>query len=123
VRPGVLVVQAGPAGTPDQERLAKNRAILERATDARGRHFELIEMEPSPALSFGSYETSHSYVNHYVCNGAVIVPLCGRAADDEAALTTLRAAFPEREVVGVVCPTVTYGGGVHCVTQQVIPAL
>jgi agmatine deiminase len=123
-RPGVLVVQAGPAGTPDHERLAKNRAVLERATDARGRHFELIEMRPYPTLSFGSYETSHSYVNYYVCNGAVIVPLCGRAADDAAALATLRAAFPEREVVGVVCPTVTYGGGgVHCVTQQVIPAL
>jgi agmatine deiminase len=58
----------------------------------------------------------------YVCNCAVIVPLCGRAADDEAALTTLRAAFPQREVVGVACPAVTYGGGVHCVTQQVILA-
>ncbi len=124
VRPGVLVVQAGPAGTLDRARLAANRAVLESTTDARGRHFELIEMRPYPTLSFGSYETSHSYVNYYVCNGAVIVPLCGRAADDEAALTTLRAAFPEREVVGVMCPTVTYGGGgVHCVTQQVIPQL
>ena len=98
--------------------------MLERATDARGRHFELIEMRPYPTLAFGTYETSHSYVNFYVCNGAVIVPLCGRAVADEAALATLRGAFPEREVVGVDCPTVTYGGGgVHCVTQQVIPAL
>ena len=104
VRPGVLVVQAGPAGTPDRARLAANRAVLESSTDARGRHFELIEMTPYPTLSFGSYETSHSYINYYVCNGAVIVPLCGREADDEAALTTLRAAFVEREVVGVRVP-------------------
>jgi len=123
VRPGALVVQTGPAGTPDHERLVENRAVLEGTTDAHGRHFQLIEMRPYPTLQFGSYETRHSYVNFYLCNGAVIVPLCGSAADDEAALATLQGAFPEREVDGVMCPTVTYGGGgVHCVTQQVIAA-
>ena len=100
---------------------AADRKVLEAATDARGRRFELIEMESYPTLTFGSYQTSHSYVNYYVCNGAVIVPLCGRRDDDKAALATIRAAFPDREVVGLECPTLTHGGGVHCVTQQVIP--
>lgn len=41
-----------------------------------------------------------SYANHYLANGAVIVPVGGDGADDQA-LATLRALHPDRDVVGV----------------------
>ena len=62
-----------------------------------------------------------SYVNLYVANGGVIVPLAGHELD-EPALELIGTAFPEREVVGVPGRVVSFGGGgPHCITQQ-IPA-
>ncbi len=60
-----------------------------------------------------------SYANFYVANGGIVVPTADHPHDEEA-LAALRAAFPEREVVGVPGRIVSYGGGgVHCITQQV----
>jgi len=61
-----------------------------------------------------------SYLNAYVCNGAVIVPQAGRPELDERALALYREAFPGREAIGVPAVTLAYGGGgPHCITQQV----
>ena len=47
------------------------------------------------------------------------IPIGGHELD-EPALATLRQAFPDREVVGVLGNIVAYGGGgVHCITQQI----
>ena len=47
------------------------------------------------------------------------MPLAGHP-DDGPALELLAAVFPDREVVGVPGPVISYGGGgVHCITQQV----
>jgi agmatine deiminase len=62
------------------------------------------------------------YVNFYLCNGGVIVPVTGAESDEEA-LARIGALYPDREVVGVPGATLARGGGgVHCITQQV-PAL
>jgi agmatine deiminase len=61
------------------------------------------------------------YLNFYVANGGVVVPVTGHAYDGEA-LRTIAGAFPGREVVGVPGEVLAFGGGgVHCITQQ-IPA-
>ncbi len=60
-----------------------------------------------------------SYANHYLANGGVIVPVGGDAADGPA-LETLRALYPDREVVAVPGATIAFGGGgPHCITQQI----
>ena len=56
----------------------------------------------------------------YFANGALIVATGGTGEDDLAALDALRDIVPDREVVGVPCPVIGYGGGgIHCITQQV----
>ncbi len=60
-----------------------------------------------------------SYVNFYVANGSVIVPLLDPRRDDEA-LATIATLFSGREVVGVPAREILLGGGnIHCITQQV----
>jgi agmatine deiminase len=62
-----------------------------------------------------------SYVNFYVANKCVVMPLYDRRWDGPAR-ATLRRLFPTREVIGVETREVLLGGGnIHCITQQ-IPA-
>ncbi|UCF80193.1 MAG: agmatine deiminase family protein [Acidobacteriota bacterium] len=103
--------------------VSENRVVLEAATDAQGRKFEIVDAPPAPALNVAGDEIYLGYINFYQANqGGVVVPLGGVSEDDEA-LTHLRKVLPDRQVVGVPTPTVGWGGGgVHCITQQ-MPAL
>ena len=59
-----------------------------------------------------------SYVNFYLANGAVILPLLDTSTDG-AARRLLRRVFPRRRVVGVPAREILLGGGdLHCITQQ-----
>jgi agmatine deiminase len=59
-----------------------------------------------------------SYVNFYVTNRHVVMPLLDPATD-RAAKTTLTKLFPRRTVLGVPAREILLGGGnIHCITQQ-----
>jgi len=60
-----------------------------------------------------------SYVNFYIANGAIIMPLLDPRTD-KAAASKLKRVFPGRKVVGVPAREILLGGGnIHCITQQV----
>jgi len=60
-----------------------------------------------------------SYINFYVANGCVVMPLYDKRYD-AAAARALKGLFPTRRVVGVATREVLLGGGnIHCITQQV----
>jgi len=61
------------------------------------------------------------YLNFYVCNGAVIVPVAGAEPDkDDDALTRIADLWPEREIVPIrMRAGPMQGGAIHCLTQQV----
>jgi agmatine deiminase len=59
-----------------------------------------------------------SYVNFYLANGALILPLLD-ASTDGAARRVLRRVFPRRRIVAVPAREILLGGGdLHCITQQ-----
>ena len=61
-----------------------------------------------------------SYVNFYVCNGAVIAPQFGDATTDRIAQLALKRHYPNREIVMLnTDPLGEIGGGIHCATQQI----
>ncbi len=59
-----------------------------------------------------------SYVNFYLANGALILPLLDDRTDG-AVRRILRSVFPRRRIVGVPAREILLGGGnIHCITQQ-----
>lgn len=59
-----------------------------------------------------------SYLNFYIANASVVVPVFGSPHDDEA-LASIEKLFPGRAVFGVPAKVlVEEGGTVHCITQQ-----
>ena len=88
------------------------RTILE----AEG--FELIAVPAPETLRDDDGFVDYSYINHYVCNGAVI--LCGfDDPNDIVAKGILEKAYPGRTVELVDARALfARGGGIHCITQQ-----
>ena len=60
-----------------------------------------------------------SYMNFYIGNRAVVVPIYG-SVNDDAAIEVLANIYPERDVIGVMADAVLTGGGsFHCSSQHV----
>jgi agmatine deiminase len=110
----VMIECVGDPDSPEHARGVANLAALTSARDARGRQLEISVLDPGP-------DAAVAYANHYLANGAVIVPVAG-TDDDAAPLARLAEIYPDRTIVGVPGETLAFGGGgPHCITQQ-IPA-
>jgi agmatine deiminase len=122
VGPGIVMLQGcdDPA-EPDHDRLAINRRWIEGAPDALGRPIEVIEIPVLPFAEIDGRRVCVPYLNLYVCNGAVIVPVTGHPADDDMCGLVAAAFAPSgREVVRVPGTVLALGGGgPHCITQQI----
>lgn len=120
VAPGRVLVQTAPdPASPNHERMSANVEAATAAVDAVGEALEVIEMPHLATFEMDGERQAVSYVNFYVANGGVVVPVAEQPSDD-AALDIVAAAFPDRRVVGVASRTVGFGGGgTHCITQQI----
>jgi agmatine deiminase len=137
-RPGVVLLTWSADESDPQQAISRDALErLEAATDARGRSFEVVRL-PSPGpLSIEAEEAAGveategtqprragdrlaaSYVNFYLANSRLVMPLLDERHDEEAA-EILHGCFPELDVVGVPAREILLGGGnVHCITQQV----
>ena len=60
-----------------------------------------------------------SYVNFYIANGGIVMPLLDPRTD-KAAAAKLKPRFSRPQVIGVPAREILLGGGnIHCITQQV----
>ncbi|MFE3093730.1 agmatine/peptidylarginine deiminase [Streptomyces sp. NPDC059248] len=122
--PGVVLLdRAFPGTPPDSWSRSADQAesVLSKATDARGRRFEIVEL-PQPDLRKISGEGEDflaSYANFYIANDSVFLPKFGDRKADDRARAILREHFPGRDVVPVRIDTVASGGGgIHCATHD-----
>ncbi|MFD6432247.1 agmatine/peptidylarginine deiminase [Streptomyces venezuelae] len=117
--PGVVVVhsQRDPAH-PDFEVSKEVVAALTGQKDARGRTLRIVEVPAPTVLKDDEGWVDYSYINHYLCNGGVVLCAFGDP-NDEIAAGIFRALFPDRTVTLVDARTIfAGGGGIHCITQQ-----
>ncbi len=110
---------------------------LNDSRDARGRRLEIFKVPmpgplhmtaeeaaglvPSESMKrrYGGDRLAASYVNFYLANGGLIMPLLDPRTDEQAA-AVLRRACPGRLIVGVPAREILLGGGgIHCITQQI----
>lgn len=137
-RPGRVLLTWSDARDDLQTEISREaRAVLESATDARGRRLD-VGLLPAPGpLAMTDEEASGvdrseyarprtagdhlagSYVNFLITNAAVIHPLLDERLDEEVG-ELLAAEFPEHRIEGVAGREILLGGGnIHCITQQV----
>lgn len=112
--PGTILLQTAEPSNPNHDNMVENR---ERALAAG---LEVVEFPPLAYATVAGEEVVASYLNFYLGDRFVVVPIAGQPERDEEALERIRVAYPGREVVGV--PGVVHafgGGGPHCITQQV----
>jgi len=138
VKPGVIALHwTDNRRDPQYAVSADALERLKAARDARGRRLRVIklpmpgplELTASEAAGVLVRETSQrreagarlaaSYVNFYIANRGIVMPLLDSKTDKLAA-ARLKRAFPGRKVVGVPAREILLGGGnIHCITQQV----
>ncbi|MGW1842359.1 agmatine deiminase family protein [Streptomyces sp. NPDC001966] len=122
--PGVVLLDKAHADTPvdSWSRAADQaKAVLSKATDAKGRPFEIVDL-PQPDL----YEITgegddfvSTYANFYVANDSVFLPEFGDRKADKRARSILQEHFPGRDIVQVRIDTIASGGGgIHCSTHD-----
>ena len=121
VRPGLLMMSSWPDDQSSDwaKDQAASKRILEKATDAKGRPYEIVEIASATKPRSDSPDLFTSYANYYVGNGAVFTPAFGDAEADSRANEILARLFPARKVVPLNVDRIyENGGGIHCVTQQ-----
>jgi agmatine deiminase len=114
VAEGVLAIPE-PAGPDDP-----NAAVYQDARSRAEAYGLRVVPVPSPGrIERGGETVPASYMNFYIGNAAVAVPLYG-AANDSAAVEAIGALFPGRKAIGLRADRVLTGGGsFHCISQQV----
>lgn len=125
--PARLVLQGcDDPDEPDWLRLDVDRRVALGALDAQGRPVEVVTV---PVLPFAEVDRGDGpervvvpYLNYYLGNGFVVIPVCGHRADDDM-VALIAEQYPGREAIALDVGAVLAagGGGIHCITQQ-LPA-
>jgi agmatine deiminase len=122
VKPGQVVIQLPDAvDRSDHWSVAafETYDILKQARDAAGRKLDIVVIPDPVDIRVGEEDFVASYVNYYVCNGAVITAAFGDDTADATAQEILGELYPGRSIIALdVDPLGAAGGGIHCATQQ-----
>lgn len=121
-KPGVILLQTcKDPKDPNYKISEENLEILRNAADANGRKITIIEMPQPPARYYKEVRLTLSYLNFYMVNQGIILPIFGEDAkeSDQLAKEILNEVFPSRKIVTVDgMSLIKEGGNVHCITQQ-----
>ena len=137
IRPGVVALTwCDDPSDPMYDIVHEAFELLSQARDAHGRRLEIhtihqptpmymtleesrrIESTPGTLSRPAGARLAGSYINFYIANGGLVVPIFNDRYD-QPALATLQTLFPDHRVLGVPGREILLGGGnIHCITQQ-----
>ena len=116
----VLVASTDDPEDQNYEMLRRVWKQCECLRSVSGRRFRIVPVPIPRATYADGRQLPMSYLNFYIANGAVFVPVFGQRGPDETALAALVTAFPSREIIPIDCrKLILEGGALHCLTQQV----
>ena len=120
VRPGVVMAMTcNDKSDSYYDRVNENLEILKTETDGSNRRLEVIEVEMSYKRLIPNDDEPCSYINYYIANKGIVLPIFNDDKADENARNIIQSSFPDRKVVSVDGLEILLGGGgVHCITQQ-----
>lgn len=141
-RPGeVILAWTENENNPQYSMSLADYDVLCSETDAKGRSFIIhklpipdvpvcITKEELEGFSFEEGEDERkegerlaaSYVNFYISNDGIIMPVFGNGNEesDKRAADLLAEIFPERKIYQIYArPVIVGGGNIHCITQQI----
>ena len=115
-------VAPGRVAIPTADENDPNWLVYQHAENAARAAGLDVVLVPSPGRVIRDDEiVPASYMNFYIGNASVVVPIYGTKNDDEA-VAAIAALFPGRHTIGLRADAILTGGGsFHCISQQ-IPA-
>jgi agmatine deiminase len=114
----VVVACENHRADENYEPLIENYKRLQRMTDQDGNPLRVVKLPMPEPVWFENRRLPASYVNFYIANKRVLVPIFN-SANDLSALNTLQQLFPSRRVVPIYSGDFIWGlGAIHCMTQQ-----
>jgi len=139
VAPGhVLIAIFDDKNDPQYAMSQKSLKVLEKTLGVDGKFLKISKMIFPSELVYSSRDESKtvdevdtsvprpankrlvaSYLNFYICNGAIIMPAFNLPSDPKAA-QILQELFPDRDIIPIYSREILLGGGnIHCITQQI----
>ncbi|MFP6610318.1 MAG: agmatine deiminase family protein [Deltaproteobacteria bacterium] len=115
----VLLARAGSTDDPNSEVLDSVAGQLRGWAAAMAEPLELVEVpSPGSVVDENGLPLPASYLNFYISNSRVVVPVFGTPYDD-AAVRVIASCFNDRATVGLPAANILKGGGAfHCITMQ-----
>lgn len=139
VKPGhVILTWTDNQNDPQYERSLKAWEVLVNTVDAKKRKIKVTKLHQPEPLFYSKEEVQTidpndgkvrvtgarlpaSYVNFYIANGAVILPIFNDKKWDKNAIKILKKIYHNHKIEPIYAREILLGGGnIHCITQQEI---
>jgi len=98
--------------------LEDNYKILNRSSDQNNKKIKIIKIPMPKPLYIKQVRVPASYLNFYIANKIVLVPIFNDSSD-ELALKIFKKYFKKRKIIPIDSSNLIWGfGAIHCITQQ-----
>jgi agmatine deiminase len=98
--------------------LNENLKILKKSKNHLGKQNTIVEVPMPSPLIIENTRVPASYLNFYIANKIVLLPIFEDKNDDKA-FQILEKHFKNRKIVPINCRDLIWGfGAIHCMTQQ-----
>ena len=114
----IIALSESNPNDSNYDRLKENYDRLKYSKNIDGKEFDIITIQQPTYRTFLNERMPLSYINFYMVNNGIILPVFNDPMD-ALAIGTITALFNDKKVVTLEGSRIVEGGGcVHCITQQ-----